>query len=169
VQRLGGTEADPAARVMAELSVVSDRIGEVAKAIHIGATGLNLSQSDGPSESAAPPQIDLTPYLTKLDETLLALRELHAARLPIAAAIPTPAPVAEASLISREAYLINGTLIPLLRFMAHRFRGYKAVTDPRVKQAIAKLEQIDDLSALVSALENISVSALATLTDEKHG
>ncbi len=39
--------------------------------------------------------------------------------------------------------------------------------DPRVKQAIAKLEQVDDLSALVTALENISVSALATLTEER--
>ncbi len=170
VQRLGGTEADPAARVMAELSVVSDRIGDVAKAIHTGATGFSLSK--GAVEEAEPfapsvPQIDLSPYLAKLDETLLALRELHAARLPIAAA-PVSAPAADVGLISREAYLINGTLIPLLRFMAHRFKSYKSIGDPRVKQAIARLEQIDDLSALVSALEGISVSALATLTDEKR-
>ncbi|HEX2835610.1 MAG TPA: DNA repair ATPase [Thermoanaerobaculia bacterium] len=168
VQRLGGTEADPAARVMAELSVVSDRIGEVAKAIAGFESTPRLEETIAVTTSSAPP-MDLTPYLAKLDETLLALRELHAARLPIAAS-PAPAPAQqEAGLISREAYLINGTLIPLLRFMAHRFKSYKAVADPRVKQAIARLEQIEDLGSLVSTLEGISVSALATLTDEKRG
>jgi MoxR-like ATPase len=148
-----GSDQDPAAKVMAELSVVSDRISEVARAI--GSVTL-------PETTPAPPAIasDLTPYLTKLDETLLALRELHEARLPIAAK-------ADPGLISREAYLINATLLPLLRFMAHRFKSYRSVADPRVKQAIAKLEQVDDLSALVTALENISVSALATLTEER--
>ncbi len=43
VQRLGGTDADPAARVMAELSVVSDRIGEVVRAIE------SSSRHGGPS------------------------------------------------------------------------------------------------------------------------
>ncbi|HET8772493.1 MAG TPA: hypothetical protein VFP80_01830, partial [Thermoanaerobaculia bacterium] len=95
---------------------------------------------------------------------LLALRELHAARLPIAA---TPAPQQD-NLISRESYLISGTLIPLLRFMAHRFKSYRAVSDPRIKQAIANLERVEDLGGLVSALEGISVSALATLTEEKR-
>ncbi len=160
-----GSDQDPAAKVMAELSVVSDRVGEIAKAIHDAAR-----REESPSrlvvESASEPALDLTPYLAKLDETLLALRELHEARLPIAAT-PAPAPPTDAGLISREAYLINGTLIPLLRFMAHRFRSYRSVADPRVKQAIAKLEQVDDLSALVTALENISVSALATLTEER--
>ena len=111
---------------------------------------------------------DLSPYLAKLDETLLALRELHAARLPIAAQ-PTPLPPeTDAGLISREAYLINGTLIPLLRFMAHRFRSYKSISDPRIKQAIAHLERVDTLENLVSTLETISVSALSTLTDDKR-
>lgn len=174
VQRLGGTDADPAARVMAELSVVSDRIGEVAKAIVAGAQALESTTPAAPMpiSASSSPSVDLTPYLARLDETLHALRELHAARLPIAAA-PSPQPQSaaetEAALISREAYLINGTLIPLLRFMAHRFRSYKAISDPRVKQAIAKLEQVDDLSALVTALEGISISALAKLTDEKRG
>jgi MoxR-like ATPase len=171
VQRLGGTEGDPAARVMAELSVVSDRIGEVAKAI----AGFDASPriEESVVVTTPPSNVDLTPYLAKLDETLLALRELHAARLPIAAAPQPPAPAPpvsyDAGLISREAYLINGTLIPLLRFMAHRFKSYKSVADPRVKQAIARLEQIEDLGSLVSTLEGISVSALATLTDEKRG
>ncbi|HEX7831654.1 MAG TPA: ATP-binding protein, partial [Thermoanaerobaculia bacterium] len=163
VQRLGGTEADPAARVMAELSVVSDRIGDVAKAI-AGFDGERTEETVvAVSSATSSPAIDLSPYLAKLDETLLALRELHAARLPIAATpAAAPAPVQDAGLISREAYLINGTLIPLLRFMAHRFKSYKAIADPRVKQAIARLEQVEDLNALVSTLENISVSALAT-------
>jgi hypothetical protein len=171
LQRLGGSD-DPAAKVMAELSVVSDRIGEVAKAIQSsGAAGFSPptpEEQDDRLKPVAPQATDLTPYLSKLDETLLALRELHAARLPIAATpLPQSAAAADASLISREAYLINGTLIPLLRFMAHRFKSYRAVADPRVKQAIAKLESVENIDALVSTLENISVSALATLTDEK--
>jgi MoxR-like ATPase len=170
VQRMGGTDTDPAARVMAELSVVSDRIGEVAKAIQSGAIGLSAPPREEINEAVQPvASTDLSPYLAKLDETLLALRELHAARLPIAATPTAPAHASDAGLISREAYLINGTLIPLLRFMAHRFKSYKAVADPRVKHAIASLEQIEDLNALVSTLETISVSALATLTDEKRG
>ncbi|HYH10669.1 MAG TPA: DNA repair ATPase [Thermoanaerobaculia bacterium] len=162
LQRLGGSD-DPAAKVMAELSVVADRVGDIARAIE---------STPRPSPPAPRPssESDLTPYLAKLDETLLALRELHAARLPIAAT-PAPAPVPAApdpSLISREAYLINGTLIPLLRFMAHRFKSYRSIADPRVKQAIARLESVDNLDTLVSTLENISVSALATLTEEKR-
>ncbi|HYC92539.1 MAG TPA: DNA repair ATPase [Thermoanaerobaculia bacterium] len=161
--RIGGSESDPAARVMAELSVVSDRIGEIARAI------ANYNAPDIPAP-ALPELPDISPYLAKLDETLLALRELHAARLPIAAT-PAPAPApppVDAGLISREAYLINGTLIPLLRFMAHRFRSYKSVSDPRIKQAIAHLERVDDLPTLVSTLEAISVSALSTLTDDNR-
>jgi MoxR-like ATPase len=139
-----GDDHDPAAKVMAELSVVSDRIGEVARAI---------SGNDS---------VDLTPYLSKIEETLAALRE---PRIPIAA----PAPAApDPSLISRDAYLINNTLLPLLRFMASKFRSYKSIGDPRIKQAIAALERVDDLSTLVSTLENVSTSALATLTDEKR-
>ncbi len=162
VQRLGGTDADPAARVMAELSVVSDRIGDIVRAIESASR-----QVDEPAAAISVESPDLSPYLAKLDETLLALRELHAARLPIAAT-PAPAP-AQDNLISRESYLINGTLIPLLRFMAHRFKSYRAVSDPRIKQAIANLERVEDLGSLVSTLESISVSALATLTEEKRG
>jgi len=181
LQRLGGSEEDPAARVMAELSVVSDRIGEIAKAIDSAvaeSSSRHAESSSRPVETAradvagvpSPQRADapdLTPYLQKLDETLLALRELHAARLPIAAT-HTPASVSDAGLISREAYLINGTLIPLLRFMAHRFKSYKSVGDPRIKQAISNLERVNDLDTLVSTLEGISVSALSTLTDEKR-
>jgi hypothetical protein len=52
--------------------------------------------------------------------------------------------------------------------MAHRFRGYRAINDPKVKALIAKLERVDDLQALMAALETINVSALASLTDEKR-
>lgn len=162
LQRLGGSD-DPAAKVMAELSVVSDRIADVARAIG------SVRVPDAAPAASAPESasIDLTPYLAKLDETLLALREVHEARLPIAAA-PAAAPPPEAMLVSREQYLLNDTLIPLLRFMAHRFRSYRSIADPKVKQAIARLESVNDLPTLVSALENISVSALATLTEEKR-
>ena len=164
INRMGGSD-DPAAKVMAELSVVSDRIGDIAKAIvaHAAADTPAVVVPSAPTvETPSAPQ-DLTPYLQKLDETLLALRELHAARLPIAAV-----PANDPGLISREAYLINATLIPLLRFMAHRFRSYKSIGDPRIKQAIANLERVNDLNTLVATLESISVSALATLTDEKR-
>ncbi|HEY0141566.1 MAG TPA: DNA repair ATPase [Thermoanaerobaculia bacterium] len=174
VQRLGGTEADPAARVMAELSVVSDRIGEVARAI-AGAISAAEAPAVAPVAAPAPtpvvisapavPSLDLTPYLAKLDETLHALRELHTARLPIAAASAVVAAPAQPPASSREAYLIQDTLIPLLRFMAHRFKSYRSVADPKVKQAIARLESVKDLDQLVSTLENINVSALATLTE----
>jgi MoxR-like ATPase len=163
LQRIGGAENDPAARVMAELSVVSDRIGEVARAI----SSVSLPEAAASPAAIGPePVLDLSPYLSKLDETLLALRELHAARLPISAT-PAPAPVqsADPGLISREVYLINATLIPLLRFMAHRFKSYRSIADPRVKQAIARLESVSDLSALVTTLESISASALSTLTE----
>jgi hypothetical protein len=156
LQRLGGSD-DPAAKVMAELSVVSDRIADIAKAIasHSG----TVAPIPVVLPTAPPPEApDLSPYLAKLDETLQALR------IPIAAA-PAPGPAQPPA--TREEYLIHGTLLPLLRFMAHRFRGYRAVTDPRVKQAIARLETVETLDGLVAALENISVSALATLTDEK--
>jgi hypothetical protein len=156
LQRLGGSE-DPASKVMAELSVVSDRIADIAKAIASHSGTAAVAPVVLPTVPA-PEAPDLSPYLAKLDETLQALR------IPIAAA-PAPAPVQPAA--TREEYLINGTLLPLLRFMAHRFRGYRAVTDPRVKQAIARLETVETLDGLVAALENISVSALATLTDEK--
>jgi hypothetical protein len=86
--------------------------------------------------------------------------------LPIAAPAPQPPP--ESGLISREAYVINGTLIPLLRFMAHRFKSYRAVTDPRVKSVIASLERVDNLPDLIAALETLNVSALATLTEPKR-
>ncbi|HEX8409526.1 MAG TPA: ATP-binding protein, partial [Thermoanaerobaculia bacterium] len=167
--RIGGSDADPAARVMAELSVVADRVGEIARAITAAASEASTRPALE-SSGDMPPAIDVTPYLQKLDETLLALRELHAARLPIAATpAPAPAPASpDANLISRESYLINGTLIPLLRFMAHRFKSYRAVSDPRIKQAIANLERVQDLTSLVSTLETISVSALSTLTDEQR-
>ncbi|HUP50157.1 MAG TPA: DNA repair ATPase [Thermoanaerobaculia bacterium] len=160
--RIGGSETDPATRVMAEISVVGDRVADITKAL----AGLG-----GGVLGVAPSESDLTPYLQKLDETLAALRDLQGAQppmLPIAAAPPTPA-AAEADLISREAYLINGTLLPLLRFMAHRFRGYRAVSDPKIKATIARLERVDNLESLIAALENINVSALATLTEEKRG
>jgi ATPase involved in DNA repair/ATPase family associated with various cellular activities (AAA) len=163
--RIGGSESDPAARVMAELSVVSDRIGEIVRAIESTSRRVDEPSTTRRLEDLSTP--DLTPYLAKLDETLLALRELHAARLPIAAAPATPV-APDPGLISRESYLINGTLIPLLRFMAHRFKSYRAISDPRIKQAIANLERVEDLSSLVTTLESISVSALSTLTEERR-
>ena len=105
-------------------------------------------------------QTDFTPYLEKLSEAIASFK------LPIAE--PATKAEAEADLISREAYLINGTLLPLLRFMAHRFRGYRAVNDPQIKGAIARLERVDTLESLIASLEKINVSALAQLTDEKR-
>lgn len=153
--RVGGTESDPAARALAELSVLSDRVTEVARAI---------SSAVAPAPAAIV-QTDMAPYLDKLAEAIAGLKDSRPPMLPIAA--PQPPAAAEAELISREAYLINSTLLPLLRFMAHRFRGYRAINDPRIKAVIASLERVNDLPGLVAALENISVSALAQLTEDK--
>jgi hypothetical protein len=153
---------------MAELSMMSDRVGDVTKAIlSVGGGAFDAAPARTPAPVAIQNDLDLTPYLQKLNETIAALKESRPPMLPISAAPSTPAS-AEAELISREAYLINGTLLPLLRFMAHRFRGYRAVNDPRIKAVIAKLERVDNLESLIAALENINVSALAGLTDEKR-
>jgi hypothetical protein len=159
--RVGGSETDPATRVMAELSVVSDRVGDVSRAILDAASRAPASAAASPVIADAPP--DLAPYLQKLDETLSALREIQAQppMLPIAAAPAQP----PADFMTREAYLVRDTLLPLLRFMAHRFRGYRAINDPKIKSAIARLERVDTLDELVSALEGINVSALASLTE----
>ncbi|HEX9983141.1 MAG TPA: DNA repair ATPase [Thermoanaerobaculia bacterium] len=168
LQRMGN-ETDPAARVMAELSVVSDRIGDVTKAIHSAArNAAPVVVSEPAPAAAASSSEDITPWLEKLDATLRALRELHERPTPAPIMMPiaaTPSAPAQ-DLVSREAYLLKDTLIPLLRFMAHRFRSYRSVADPKIKQAIAKLERVDDLGSLVAALENINISALAKLTEE---
>jgi hypothetical protein len=130
------------------------------------------------------PSLDLAPYLEKLQQVLEALqngeRERQAresesesesqrarASESKATAKAPPPPPADHELISREAYLIEGTLIPLVRFMAHRFRGYRGVDDPKVKQLIATLEYVDDIPELVSALEKINISALGNMTEDE--
>ena len=54
-----------------------------------------------------------------------------------------------------------------MRFMAHRFRGYRGVDDPKIKALIQRLEYVDDLQELVDALEKINVSALSNITEEE--
>jgi ribosomal protein L12E/L44/L45/RPP1/RPP2 len=55
-----------------------------------------------------------------------------------------------------------------MRFMAHRFRGFRGVDDPKIKALIKKLEYVDDIPELVEALEKINVSALSNMTDEER-
>ena len=110
-------------------------------------------------------QLDLSPYIEKLHELLEAFGNGQKQR--VATADPE-APPADYELISRESYLIEGTLIPLMRFMAHRFRGYRGVDDPNIKALISKLEYVDDIPELVEALEKINVSALSNMTDTEE-
>ncbi|HEY5610497.1 MAG TPA: ATP-binding protein, partial [Thermoanaerobaculia bacterium] len=160
-----GDESDPAARVTGELSILSDRLGEIARTIMSAAAGAVPQTLPVPTATVG---TDLTPYLEQLNETLGALRQLHAEPPRISVAAEPAAPPPDYELISKEAYLINGTLIPLMKFMAHRFRGYRGVRDPKIKQLIARLERVDNLEGLVAALEGISTSVLASLTDEKE-
>ena len=173
VQRMGGDGDDPASRLTGQLSLVSehlDSIGEsIDKAVAKTAEAPPTRIDPDVAALAAQPanvdvQLDLSPYIDKLHELLEAFKNGQAVAPPATA---EQSPPADYELISREAYLIQGTLIPLLRFMAHRFRGYRTLQDPKMKQLISKLEYVDDLQELVDALENINVSTLATLTDEE--
>jgi len=53
-----------------------------------------------------------------------------------------------------------------VKLMAHRFRGYRGIDDPKLKKLIATLEYVDDIPELVEALEKVNVSALANMTDD---
>lgn len=108
-------------------------------------------------------KLDLAPYIEKLHEVLDAIRNGQKQVGVVEREPEGPPPDYE--LISREAYLIEGTLIPLVKFMAHRFRGYRGVDDPKLKQLISKLEHVDDIPELVDALQKVNVSALANMTD----
>jgi hypothetical protein len=168
--RMGGAEDDPATRLTGQLSLVSEKLEDIGESIDRAVERRPASIAVDPDFHAfsapapVPPtvdvKLDLTPYLEKLHEVLEALR--NGAREKAPPSSPPP----DYELISREAYLIEGTLIPLVKLMAHRFRGYRGITDPKLKRVIAKLEYVDDIPALVSALEQINVSALAEVTDE---
>lgn len=169
--RLGG-ETDPAARLTGELSIVSDRLGEIGKTILAAAEKRGGTQATAvpvPTPTAPPPASisveapDFGPFLAKLHETLQSIAETQMQL----ASQPAKRDEAEmARLATRESFLIGNTLVPLVKFMAHRFKGYRGVKDPEVKQLIAKLEYVDSFDALVRALEGINDSLLASLTDE---
>ena len=186
VQRMGSGDDDPVTRVTGQLSLVSEHLEDIGQSIERAASkSMAASRPHAPSadpDLAAftapdippnlPPnlevKLDLAPYIDKLHELLEAFQNGQAQL----AAAPRPggeaqAPPSDYELISRESYLIEGTLIPLMRFMAHRFRGYRGVDDPKIKALIQRLEYVDDLQELVDALEKINVSALSNITEEE--
>jgi hypothetical protein len=180
IQRMGGGDDDPATRLTGQLSIVSEHLEGIGQSIERAAASAAtrpVASSGDPGSGAlssaatAPPpqidvQLDLGPYVDKLQELLEALGNGQTQR---AASTAHPdQPPADYELISREAYLIEGTLIPLMRFMAHRFRGFRGVDDPKIKALIKKLEYVDDIPELVEALEKINVSALSNMTDEER-
>ncbi len=185
IQRMGGGDDDPATRLTGQLSMVSEHLESIGESID-RATAKAASRPVPPSvdpdlafaaSAAAEPapapqvdvQLDLGPYIEKLHELLEAFGNGRASALAPSAEPPEPqAPPADYELISRESYLIEGTLIPLMRFMAHRFRGFRGVDDPKIKALINKLEYVDDIPELVEALEKINVSALSNITDEEE-
>jgi len=136
----------------------------VAKAASRPAVDPDLAAFTKPTQVEV--QLDLAPYIEKLHEILEAFGNGQAQRNLVTATEPG-APPADYELISRESYLIEGTLIPLMRFMAHRFRGYRGVDDPNIKALISKLEYVDDIPELVEALEKINVSALSSMTEDE--
>ena len=180
LRRVGGGDDDPATRLTSQLSLVSEHLEEIGdsieRAVDSGAKAARPATPAKAAPSPAPPKeptpapevhLDLSPYVDKLHELLERLSAVPAA--PSTPAATQEEPVArEHELISREAYLIRGTLIPLMRFMAHRFRGYRGLEDPKVRKLISRLEYIDDLDQLVEALESINVSALSNLTVEEE-
>ena len=175
IQRVGGGDDDPVSRLTGQLSAVSEHLEGIGASIDRAASErapLVVAPSVAPAKDEAeapvresPPanvdvHLDLEPYIHKLHEIL---EKFSNGPTRVEATESTPP---DYELISRESYLIEGTLIPLLRFMAHRFRGYRGVQDPSVKQLIKTLEYVDDIPELVAALENINVSALSNMTDE---
>ena len=54
--------------------------------------------------------------------------------------------------------------MPLVKFMAHRFKGYRGVKDPELKKFISKLEYVETFDDLVHSLELINEAMLASLT-----
>lgn len=172
LQRMGG-DNDAASRLTGEISLVSDRLSEIGKTIQAAASQRAvLSVETEPTVvSETNGNDELAPYLDKLGTALEALVQLqsgqHSLLVDRDGVKETSAPLPDYQLISREAYLIKGTLIPLLQFMAHRFRGYHTVDDPKLKKLIGKLESVDSLDELIEALELVNVSALAGLTEEK--
>ncbi len=174
VQRMGGGDDDPVTRLTGQLSLVSERLEDIGESIDKAANDRPaVAVASGGALAAAPAapanvdvKIDFEPYLNKLNELLEALKNGQE-KAPVVAGSITDEPPPDYELISREAYLIQNTLIPLLQFMAHRFRGYRDVEDPKVKALISSLEKVDDLNELVSALEKINVSALADMTEDE--
>ena len=180
IQRMGSGEDDPATRLTGQLSMVSEHLEGIGESIDRAvekagsrAAALSVDPDLAAFSAAATPaqvpqvdvQLDLSPYIEKLHELLEAFGNGQKQR--VATADPE-APPADYELISRESYLIEGTLIPLMRFMAHRFRGYRGVDDPNIKALISKLEYVDDIPELVEALEKINVSALSKMTDTEE-
>ncbi len=167
--RIGG-EGDPASRLAGELSIVSDRLGEIGRTILEAARRRPVDAEA--QVSAAPPATvsvsapDLSPLLETLNDTVrnLATSQRELAARGESATVRNEAEIAR--LATRESFLIGNTLVPLVKFMAHRFKGYRGVKDPDVRLLIARLEQVHDFETLVHALETINDSMLAALTDE---
>jgi hypothetical protein len=156
-----GAEEDPASRLTAELSIVSDRLGEIGKTI------LDVARTGRAAPAAAPPaESDFSPLLATMNETMQSIAETQSQLAALAAAGDRRDEAEIARLATRESFLIGSTLVPLVRFMAHRFKGYRGVKDPDVKNLIARLEHVDGFDALIRALEGINDSMLAALTDE---
>lgn len=61
------------------------------------------------------------------------------------------------------------TILPLIfdvREPNSSISPHRGITDPKLKRVIARLEHVNDIPALVNALEQINVSSLADVTDE---
>ena len=150
IQSIGSAADDPVTRVTGQLGIVSDRLDQIGRTLAAAA-------SDGAGKPAGD-DASLAPYLAKLDDTLSALREGQAK-----AAKKALRPSADRDFMTQQAALIDATLIPLLRSMAHKLREAPNLKDRRLKALLPKLEYIDTLADLMGALDKIDNATMSSI------
>jgi hypothetical protein len=138
-----GGDDDPASRVVGQLGLVSERLEDIHRAVADAvATGSGARTAEGATAAA------LAPYLEGLNQALSALGHARS---------ETPAkPLSpHQELLKRQAEIIDATLIPLLRSMAHQLKRAKLVKDPKLLGLMDQLEYLDTLSDLIDALKDL--------------
>jgi hypothetical protein len=182
VQLLGATEGDPVARVTGQLSLLSDRMGDIARQIEAGARSTSTAhveplgahlerigeilqaaataRGNGHGEAPAPaapspdPAPSLAPYLEKLDGTLAGLAALASA--PRGAEIVQSLPPNVLDLLGQMVQSAGETLIPLLRKVGRKVKGSDPAADPHLSDLLDRtLKSFDQLKDLAEALRKI--------------
>ncbi|MBI3925537.1 MAG: DNA repair ATPase [Armatimonadetes bacterium] len=165
-QVAGGADDDPMVRGLSLLSLLSERLEDIAQTIR------TASHEPSVLESAAPAAVDLTPFLGSLSQVLEKLAE----RQPQAAAALSSAPVPTAVTLPPEAFsesldsLVQ--VVPLLRQVAETIRGPKSKTivmDARLVKVFDGLREAESLSQVMAALEHLKERKKARTTPANDG